>query len=565
MHDLVIRGGTIVDGTGAEPFTGDIAIDAGKLTTVGGKAGPARREIAADGLIVTPGFVDVHTHLDAQIGWDPVLAPLSWHGVTTALLGNCGVTFAPCKPGDKGLLAEMMETVEDIPRAAILDGLPWDWETYGEYLDSIERRSPAINVAGLVGHCAVRFQVMGERAVEELATEAEIAEMAAIVGAAVDAGAFGFSTSRLPGHMLPDGRAIPGTYAAHEEVLAIGREVGARGGLMQNVLDFQRRDMGNGDLLRKLGLENGNRVLFSYTLGPSADGAEKNARHLDRVREGGLDITALTMPRGSGFIHGLQSHLPSHEIWGQKDPLGPAWESLMAKDLAGRLAAIRDPATRAALIAEAKAVDQAKLYFVQGSYWMGSGDTPYWLDPTDRNLGAIAAERGQHWAETYLDLADESNGLGLFVWRWFSANIATVEQFLQHENVLPGLSDAGAHVAMVMDCAAYTFILTHWTRETGLYSLAEGVRRITSAPARVIGLRDRGRLAPDLAADVNVIDFERLGEGYPRLVRDFPGGAPRYIQPSRGYVATLVNGEPTFAESEHQGARAGRVLRHAPT
>lgn len=562
MHDLVIRNGTIVDGTGSAPFDGDIAVDNGLISQVGGKAGPARREIDASGLIVTPGFVDVHTHLDAQIGWDPILAPLSWHGVTTALMGNCGVTFAPCKPDDRTFLAEMMEAVEDIPRQAILSGLLWDWETYGEYLDSIEKRSPAINIAGLVGHCAVRFQVMGERAVEDLATDEEIAEMAAIVGKAVDDGAVGFSTSRLPGHMLPDGRAIPGTYAAHDEVLTIGREVAKRDGLMQNVLDFQRRDMGNGELLRKLGLDNGNRVLFSYTLGPTDDGAEKNARHLDRVREGGLDITALTMPRGSGFIHGLQSHLPAYDIWGQTQPLGPAWQELKSKDLDGRLASIADPDFRSALVAEARAADQSKLYWVQGSYWMGTRDRPDYLAPTEMHLGRMAQDAGEHWSETYLRLALETKGLGLFTWRWFSANIATVEQFLQHENVLPGLSDAGAHVAMIMDCAAYTFILSHWVRDAGIYSLAEGVRRITSAPARVIGLKDRGVLAPGKAADINVIDLERLGEGFPQLVHDFPGGAPRYIQPSRGYVATLVNGEPTFAEGEHIGGRAGKVLRH---
>lgn len=563
MHDLVIRGGTIVDGTGSEPFEGDIAIDNGLISKVGGTADPGWKEIDANGLIVTPGFVDVHTHLDAQIGWDSILAPLSWHGVTTALIGNCGVTFAPCKAEDRSFLAEMMESVEDIPREAILSGLPWDWETYGEYLDSIEKRKPAINIAGLIGHCAVRLQVMGARAVEELATDDEIAEMAAIVGKAVDDGAVGFSTSRLPAHTLPDGRAVPGTYAAHDELMTIGREVAKRDGLMQNVFDFQRRDMGNGELLRKLGLENGNRVLFSYTLGPTDDGAEKNAKHLDRVRDGGLDITALTMPRGSGFIHGLHSHLPAYDIWGQTQSLGPTWTALKEKDLQGRLEAIADCETRAALIAEAKAADQSRLYWVQGSYWMGSNDSPDYLAPAERHLGRLAEEAGEHWSETYLRLAEETNGLGLFTWRWFSANIKTVEQFLQHESVLPGLSDAGAHVSMIMDCAAYTFILTHWVRDTGVYSLAEGVRRITSAPARVIGLKDRGILAKGMAADINIIDLARLGEGFPRLVHDFPGGAPRYIQPSRGYVATLVNGEMTFAESKHTGGRAGRVLRHA--
>lgn len=562
MHDIVIRNGLIADGTGDETLTGDIAIDDGKITSVGGKAGEAVREIDAQGKVVTPGFVDIHTHLDAQIGWDPDLTPLSWHGVTTALLGNCGVTFAPCRPEDRPLLAEMMEAVEDIPREAILSGLPWDWESYGEYLDSLDRHDLTINVTGMVGHCAVRFSVMGERAVEELATDDEIAQMAEIVAQSIDDGAIGFSTSRLPGHMLPDGRSIPGTYAAHEEVSAIGREVAARNGLMQNVLDFSRRDMANGELLRHLAKDCGNRVLFSYTLGPTADAATKNAAHLDRVREGGLDITALTLPRGTGFLHGLQSHLPAYDIWGQEKPLGPEWESLRAKDFSDRLIAIANPETRAALIAEAKAADMSQLHWVQGSFWMGSGDTPDYLVPTDRNLAAIADEAGEHWSETYFRLADESNGKGLFTWRWFSANIDTVAEFLQHEKVLPGLSDAGAHVAMVMDCAAYTFILSHWVRDAGVYDLAEGVRRITSAPARVMGLTDRGILASGMRADINVIDLKNLGEGYPELVHDFPGGAPRYIQRAHGYSATLVNGKVAFENGEHTGVRAGQVLRH---
>ncbi len=562
MHDLVIRGGKIVDGTGRPPFVGDVAIDGGRLTHVGEKAGPAHREIDADGLVVTPGFIDIHTHLDAQIGWDPILTPLSWHGVTTALLGNCGVTFAPCKPDDRPLLAAMMETVEDIPREAILDGLPWDWESYGEYLDSIEQRQPAINVAGMVGHCAVRFLVMGERAVEGLASDEEIAEMASIVAKSVDDGAVGFSTSRLPGHVLPDGRSIPGTFAAHEEVLAIGHEVSARNGLMQNVLDFTRRDMKNGELLSRLAKECGNRVLFSYTLGWTADAAKKNAAHLDRVREGDLDITALTLPRGTGFIHGLQSHLPAYDIWGQTKPLGPAWNVLRKLDLPGRLAAIANSETRDALIAEAKAADQAELHWVRGSYWMGSGETPDYLVPSNRSLAALAEEAGEHWSETYLRLAEESKGKGLFTWRWFSANIEAVAEFLQHERVLPGLSDAGAHVAMVMDCAVYTFILSHWVRDAGIYDLAEGVRRITSAPARIVGLRDRGTLAPGLRADVNIIDLDHLGEGYPELAHQFPGGAPHFLQRSRGYHATLVNGHVAFEHSEHTGTRAGHVLRH---
>ena len=222
-HDIVIRGGTLIDGTGRAPFTGDLAIDGGFISVVGGKVGAGKQEIDAAGLQVTPGFIDLHTHLDAQVGWDPTLTPVSWHGVTTALMGNCSVTFAPCRPEDRGTLAGMMETVENIPREAILTGLPWDWESYGGYLDSIERLRPGLNLAGMVGHSAVRFYVMGERAVEELATDDEKRQIAALVARSVDEGAVGFSANRLPGHVLPDGRSIPGTFADHDEFMHIAR------------------------------------------------------------------------------------------------------------------------------------------------------------------------------------------------------------------------------------------------------------------------------------------------------------------------------------------------------
>lgn len=562
-HDLVIRGGRIVDGTGEEPFAGDIAIDDGTITQVGGKAGAARETIDADGLTVTPGFVDIHTHLDAQIGWDPLLTPLSWHGVTTALMGNCGVTFAPCRPKDRETLAAMMETVEDIPRTAILSDLPWDWEGYGGYLDAISRMNPAINVAGMVGHSAVRYYVMGERSVEEPASEEEKAQIAAIVARSIDEGAVGFSSNRFPGHVMPDGRSIPGTFADHDEVLRVAREVGARGALMQNVMDFNRADMANAQLLKDEAAAAGGRILFSYTIGAS-EGAGRRANDFMQglLAEGG-DITAVSVPRGTGFTFGLQSRLPAYNIWAQRRFFGPAWEALAAKDLDGRLATIRDGAARAALIAEARAANQDKLIWVGASYWLGAGETPDYLVPTERTLGAMAEAASEHWSETFLRLSLESGGRGLFNWRMFSRNLPELGQWLGHERVIPGLSDAGAHVSQVMDCGVTSFVLSYWVKAAGLYSLAEGVRRLTSAPARVVGLKDRGTLKAGMRADVNVIDLDRVGERYPELVRDFPGGAPRYIQRSTGYVATLVNGEVTFRDGAHTGARAGEVLRHA--
>ncbi|MEI7571570.1 MAG: amidohydrolase family protein [Phenylobacterium sp.] len=562
-HDIVIRGGTVVDGTGSAAFTGDVAIDGGRIVSVGGKAGPGRQEVDADGLVVTPGFVDIHTHLDAQIGWDPLLTPVSWHGVTTALLGNCGVTFAPCKPADRPLLAAMMETVEDIPREAILGGLSWEWESYGEYLDALDKLNPAINVAGMVGHSALRWYVMGERSVEGESTPEEKAEMARIIGQAMDDGAVGFSSNRFPGHVGPDGRSIPGTFADHDEVVAIGHAVAARDGLMQNVVDFGRKDMASGALLRRLAAECRARVLFSYTVGGSPDSGRRNAEYLERLSEGGLDITALSLPRGTGFVFGLQSRIPAKNIWSQRGFFGPAWEALGAGDLEARLAMLRNTETRAALVAEAKAVDPSRLPWVEGAYWMGASETPNYLEPAANSLGAMARNAGEHWSETFFRLSLESGGRGLFTWRMFSANIEAVRDFLPHPQVMPGLSDAGAHVSQVMDCGVTSFILSHWVRDEGLFTLEEGVRKLTSGPARVIGLKDRGVLAPGMRADINVLDLAAIGEKYPRVVRDFPGGVPRYVQGSTGYHATFVNGELAFRDGEHAGGRSGRVLRGA--
>ena len=563
VHDIVIRGGTVVDGTGGPSFVGDVAIDGGLITSVGGTAGAGLEEIEAKGLIVSPGFIDIHTHLDAQIGWDPLLTPVSWHGVTTVLMGNCGVTFAPCRPSDRETLAAMMETVEDIPRQAILSGLPWTWESYGGYLDALEGLKPAINVAGMVGHSAVRYYVMGERAVEEPATEDEKKEIAAIVAKSIDDGAVGFSSNRFPGHVLPDGRSIPGTFAEHDEVLQIARAVGERGALMQNVMDFTREDMGNAQLLRDEAAVVGGRILFSYTIGQSDAAGRRATTFMDSLCAEGGDITAVSVPRGTGFTFGLQSRIPAYNIWAQRRFFGPAWEALAAQTLAERLATIGDAAARAALVAEAKAANMEKLPWVGASYWLGAGETPDYLVPTDRTLAAMAETAGEHWSETFLRLTLESEGRGLFNWRMFSRNLPALKDWLGNDRVIPGLSDAGAHVSQVMDSGVTSFVLSYWVRQAGLYSLEEGVRRLTSAPARVIGLKDRGVLKPGLRADVNVFDFDRVGEKYPVLVHDFPGGAPRYIQGSTGYVATLVNGAVAFRDGEHTGARTGKVLRHA--
>ena len=400
-HDIVIRGGEIVDGTGTEAFSGDVAINDGLISAVGKVDGKGEREIDAAGHVVSPGFVDLHTHLDAQIGWDPLMTPVSWHGVTTALMGNCGVTFAPCRPTDQELLAGMMETVEDIPKHAILTGLPWDWEDYGGYLDALERLQPAVNVAGMVGHCAVRFYVMGERAVEEDASEDELKQMAEVVGNSLDKGAIGFSTNRYPPHKLPDGRSIPGTFADPEELVAIAGAVGPRNGLMQAVgADF--------DVLRKISDTTNGRVLFSYGTGPQPGSGEERAKALAQLCEG-RDITAITQVRGSGFMFGLQSALPVQ---------GETWAKVRQMDLAGRLAAINDAETRAKLIEEGKGADSR--FPLNNVFYLGDGDVPNYAAGPEASLQSLSEQAGEHWVETFVRLAQESNGRGLFNLRMFN-------------------------------------------------------------------------------------------------------------------------------------------------
>ena len=548
-HDLVIRNGTVVDGTGDEPFEGDVAIDGNTISAVGEVSGKGREEIDAAGHAVTPGFIDLHTHLDAQIGWDPHMTSVTWHGVTTALLGNCGVTFAPCRKEDREFLAGMMETVEDIPRHAILTGLPWDWESYGGYLDSIERLGPMVNVCGLVGHSATRFNVMGERAIEEQATPEEIEKIAALAAQSVKEGALGFSVNRHPGHTLPDRRPIPGTFASHEEMLAIARAVGAEGGLMQIVPNFGKVEE-EMDLMAQEGQTS--RVLFSAI----AEHREALDEKVTAMRASGVDITAVTVPRAGGGIIGLATN----NFWRT-----PSWNKLREMDFDARPAAIADEAFRAKLVAEVKGNEQLNeqvLKTTRRYYPMGDGPRPIYTRSRYESLFDIAAAAGEHPCETWLRLTLESNGKLLFHVRSFNVNLENLEQLITTDWAMPGLGDAGAHVSGMIDSGWATFVLSHWYRDNGTYAIEEAVRRIAAEPARVLRLSDRGTLETGKKADLNVIDIDHLEERQPYIVHDFPGGAPRFQQRAQGYKATVCNGQVTLRDDEHTGVCAGQVLRH---
>ena len=561
-YDLIIRRGLIVDGTGSEPFVGDIAVAGDTIVAIGDVEGEARREIDAEGHAVTPGFIDLHTHLDAQVGWDPALTPVVWHGVTPALLGNCGVTFAPCKPGDRDVLAGMMESVEDIPGKTILEGLPWDWESYGEYLDSLERLAPAINVAGLVGHCAIRTYVMGDRAVDGEPTTDEIEEMAALVGKSVAEGAVGFSSSRLLAHRMPDGRSIPGTFAKTDEMVAIAKALGENNGLVQNVLEYTRfaSEM---EILRQQSLAAKTRTIFTAPHIPGSEGkASAYEDYVEGMRAEGLDVTALTLPRSGGFLSGLKTNImvmpPDTFVPGS---MTPAWLELVALDFEDRLEAIRDEKTRGQLIEEARGSKLVDMFAVN-FYSLDDGDAPVYDHDPSASLPALAKEAGEHPAETWLRIMLETDGEALFHVRFFNHDYAAVEKFLQKDWVLPSLGDAGAHLTQIIDAGWPTFMLSHWCREKGTFSLAETVRMLTSAQARILGFSDRGTLAVGMRADINVINTEKVVEAQPRLVNDFPGGVPRLIQKAQGYRATICNGSVIVSEGEITGERAGKVLRN---
>lgn len=547
-HDLVIRNGTVVDGTGSEPFEADVAIDGTQISAVGEIRDTGKEEISAKGKVVTPGFVDLHTHLDAQIGWDRGLTSISWHGVTTALMGNCGVTFAPCRKGDREFLAGMMETVEDIPKHAILTGLPWDWESYGGYLDSIENLGPMINVTGLVGHSATRFYVMGERAIEEQATPEEIEQIAALAGQSVKEGAIGFSVNRHPGHTLPDRRPIPGTFASREELLAIAKAVGENGGLMQTVPHF-------GDLENEMDLlseeAKTGRVLFSAISEHAALLDEK----VSAMRAKGLDVTAVTVPRSGGGVIGLSNN----NFWRTE-----SWNKLRKMEsLEERLNAIKDVEFRQKLVDEVKNHPHHNQIMkpLKRQYYMGATARPNYTQSRYESLYDMAQESGEHPVETWLRHMIETDGKALFHARGFNVNLEHLEKMITTDWAMPGLGDAGAHVSQMIDSGWSTFVLSHWYRDSNVYSIQEAVRRISAEPARVLDLKDRGTLEAGKRADVNVIDMDRLEERQPQLVHDFPGGAPRFIQRAAGYDATLCNGEVILRDDEHTGVFPGQVLR----
>ena len=556
-HDVIIRNGTLIDGTGAAGKRADLAIDGDRITAIGKVDGNAPLEIDATGKLVTPGFVDIHTHLDAQLAWDPNASSSCYHGITSVVLGNCGVTFAPCKPQDRDYLAKMMESVEDIPAASILSGLPWDWETYGEYLASLSRMKTGVNVGGMVGHCAVRYHAMGERGLDDVPASAEdIARMCDLVDEAIGAGALGFSTSRTFMHRVPDGRPVPGTYARADELLAIGRVLGkhkrgvfeaaARLGERDNdALDNTRREV---ELLGEISRENGVAVTFGLT--ESARRPELFRRVIEvceRENARGANLRPQTTSRGIGVLFGVHHRTPYDRF--------PAWQELRGKSLAERLDVLKR--NRAELIA---AVDtSADTMPPEQLYMLLPNDVAYHNDP-ERSLAAHARRRNVSAVAAFIDLALETDGRASCYFAFLNQNQEAVKEMILNPTVAMGLADSGAHVGQIMDASQPSWLLAHWVRDRKVISVEEAIRRWTSDTAAIFGVKDRGTLREGAFADVNVIDLEKLALEAPEYVHDFPGGAGRYVQRARGYETTLVNGRVFMRGGEPTGELRGRML-----
>jgi N-acyl-D-aspartate/D-glutamate deacylase len=554
-HDLIIRGGAVVDGTGAPARTADVAITDGVVTEVGRVEGRAAQELDADGLLVTPGFVDIHVHYDGQATWDHRLIPSSWHGVTTVVAGNCGVGFAPVRPADHQRLIELMEGVEDIPGAALHEGLPWTWESFPEFLDALDDRPYDVDLATQVPHGALRLHVMGERgAAREPATPADIEAMAALAAEGVRAGGLGFSTSRTRNHRSSNGELTPSLDAEADELLGIARAIGATGaGVLQVVSDFDDVDAEFG-LFRSMAETAGRPLSFSLA-GVDPAKYPRQLALLEQANADGVRMRGQAAARAIGILVGLQCTV---------NPLAgnPVWAEIAGLTVAEQARAMAEPSFKERFLAAAERP-------------LGGADRMFELaDPPDyepdpsTSIEARAAREGRTPLDLAYDLFAHDEGRTLLyvpIINWFDGTLDGVGEMLAHEHTVPGLSDGGAHVGTICDASFPTTFLSHWGRDRGRGRLDLGylVRQHTKDTAETVGLLDRGVLAPGYRADVNLIDFDALRVRRPEMAHDLPAGGKRLLQRADGYVATLVRGQVTYQGGEPTDALPGRLLRGA--
>ena len=565
-YDIVIRNGTVIDGTGAPARQADVAIAGDRVVAVApGIIGSTTIDIDAEGKLVTPGFVDIHTHLDAQLAWDPIGSSSCYHGITSVVMGNCGVTFAPCKPEDRQYLAELMESVEDIPRDAIMSGLPWDWVTYGEYLASVGRMPKGVNVGGMVGHCALRQYAMGERSLDQAPPTADdLAVMGDLLDEAMKAGALGFSTSRTFLHRVPDGRPVPGTYAQPDELYMFADVLGRHGaGVFESASRIGEGERDDVDVpmtraelawMGEVSRRSGRPVSFGLAQHDSRP--DLYARVIGFAKEENA-LGATVRPQTTARSVGVLFSLDTRTVFDQS----PAWRELRSLVNGKKMVALRDMAFRAKLIEQADAnppgMDLEQLFVVnQGT------EARYDLDP-NTSLAAEARRRGISPAAAYIELLLETNGEVVCSYPFLNQQLSAVEEMLDDPLVTLGLADAGAHVGQILDASQPTFFLSYWIRERQRWSIEEAIRRLTSDTADLFGIADRGRLRAGAFADVNVIDFDALRLPPPTYAYDFPGGAGRYVQGAVGYDYTIVNGQIFMDHGQHTGAFAGTLLKNA--
>ena len=567
MHDLVIRGGTVVDGTGAPRLVADVAVDGGVITAVGHISAQGREEIDATGKIVAPGFVDIHTHYDGQATWDSEMAPSSWHGVTTVVMGNCGVGFAPAKKDKHDWLIGLMEGVEDIPGTALAEGMTWDWETFPEYLDALERRPRTIDVATHVPHGAVRAYVLGDREMPgAVPTDADITEMSRIVEEGIRAGALGFSTSRTVLHKSVDGELVPGTTATKEELIGIGRAMGRVGYGVFEMASDMKRDWDEFGWMGALSRETGLPVTFAALQSIAKEmPLEEQISSMIAENDNGANIVAQIALRGNGIIMAWQGTVHPFRF-------KPAWAEIEALPWPQRLVRLKDPAFKARMIAEESVFPESDiidfLRIVAGGWpvHFEMGPALNYEPRQDESVMARAIAAGVSPAEYAYDLLMQDDGTGFIyfpILNYRDGNLNFLEELQTRDDCVNSLSDGGAHCGTICDAASPTFMLQHWVRDRQgkRITLENAIKRQCHDTARLYGLNDRGVLKPGYLADINIIDLDRLKLSKPWLAFDLPAGGRRLLQKADGYVATVKAGVVTFREGKMTGALPGIVVR----
>jgi len=563
QHDLVVRSGSVIDGTGQPAFTADVAINDGQITEIGHISGKGRREVDADGALVTPGFVDIHTHYDGQATWSNRMSPSSHHGVTTVVMGNCGVGFAPVRPTDHDLLIELMEGVEDIPGVALAEGLSWEWESFPDYLEYLSKRQFDMDVGAQLPHAALRVYVMGQRGADrEPATAADVVEMRRLTEQAMRAGALGFTSSRTLNHRSVRGEPTPTLQAEYDELVGMASALQAVGrGVMEMISDFDDLDA-EFDLLKSMVRSAGRPMSISLAQGIGDHGWRKVLNKIEGASNSGLAMRGQVAPRPIGILLGLTATLAPFTT-------RPSFSEVAGLPLAERAVALADPARKARILAEQTGPGFMRLFRLMDEgrkIWLMTDPPNYEPDPAD-SLNAQALRRGvDPWSYIY-DALLQSDGKALLYTpfaNYAENNLDCCRDMILHKDTVMGLGDGGAHVGTICDASFITSLLTHWGRDR---SRGEGidlptlVKCQTQDTARAVDLTDRGTLQPGMRADLNIIDFDNLNVRLPEMVNDLPAGGARLQQRADGYAMTIVHGEPTYVDGNATDALPGRLVR----